>query len=449
MLDLGRVTKSLGFKIFLVGILILIMLIPVALVVRVVHERARRAEMVENEIVEAWGGTLSIAGPVMKVPCRRIEKFKKVDADGHETIETREVSFTLWITPSRMEINGDFVSSEKTRGIFSVPVFHGDLAFNGEFDTTDAFNELKADEYPLPEEIEIILAIENQKGIRSLKQASLGGQDIVFSPGDSGLNLLSGGIKAKAPLKTIENFKEPFNIGLTLQGGGQMTFLPLAGETEVLLGSDWVAPSYQGNYLPTEQSLDDDGFEAFWRISNLSRGIPLFWTGNLQEGGQFYNSFFGVDFLKVLDRYGKNERAVKYTILFIIVPFMTLFLFEVFWKMGIHPVQYILAGTGNVIFYLLLLSLSEHMNFNLAYLIGALAVTGMMFLYSTTLVREIKKALYMIPVMVLSYLYLFITLQSEDWALLIGSIGAFIIIGVIMFITRNVDWYGGRNRIDR
>jgi len=228
-----------------------------------------------------------------------------------------------------------------------------------------------------------------------------------------------------------------------------MTFLPLAGETDVFISSDWVAPSYQGNYLPSEQSLNENGFEAMWQISNLSRGIPLFWIGELMDDGNFYNSFFGVDFLKVLDRYGKNERAVKYTILFIIIPFLTLFLFEVFWKMGIHPVQYLLAGTGNVIFYLLLLSLSEHMNYNLAYLIGALAVTSMMFLYSCSLVKEVKKALYMIPVMVLSYLYLFITLQSEDWALLIGSVGAFLIIGVIMFITRNVDWYGGRGRIDR
>ncbi len=451
MIGLKKITKSLGFKMFMVAFLILIMLIPVALVVQVVRERARRAEQVEYEILESWGGELRFAGPVLKVPCIRNEETRYLNESNKEVVEFNEVRFDLWITPVNMDVIGEFSSGEKTRGIFSVPIFSGDLRLQGGFDLTEPLSGLKEGEAAIMEEAELVLVLENQKGIRSLNRAVLGGQSLNFKPGDSGFGLLNGGIHANASVITGVNeyseYEYPFVLELDIQGGRSVKVLPLAGETSAVFQSDWTAPSYQGNYLPSAQSLDESGFEAVWQISNLSRGIPLFWRGYGHTDGRYSGYFFGVDFLKVLDHYAKNERAAKYTILFIIVPFLTLLLFEIFWKREIHPVQYLFAGIGNVVFYLLLLSLSEHMNFNIAYLLSSGGVTLMMFLFSYSLVKDIKKSWYMGPVMILSYLYLFITLQSEDWALLIGSVGAFCIVGLVMFLTRHVNWYGDENNL--
>jgi inner membrane protein len=149
---------------------------------------------------------------------------------------------------------------------------------------------------------------------------------------------------------------------------------------------------------------------------------------------------FGVNFFKALDHYAVNTRAVKYALLFIIIPFLSFFLFEIFLKRDIHPVQYLLAGIGNVVFYLLLLSFSEHLPFAAAYGISALAVIVMMSLYSRSILGSWGKSWLMGFITLLCYSFLYFTLQSEDWALLTGSIGIFCITALVMFLTRKLDW---------
>jgi inner membrane protein len=193
--------------------------------------------------------------------------------------------------------------------------------------------------------------------------------------------------------------------------------------------------------------VGDAGFEADWDISYLSRDIPLFWKENfgpeltlnpLTHTG----SLFGVNFFRSIDTYALNTRAVKYAILFLIVPFLTLFLLEIFAKQRIHPVPYLLAGIGNAVFYLLLLSLSEQMPFYTAYLIADIAVTAMMTLYSRSLLPSWNKSWYMGLVVSVSYILLYAVLNAESYALLIGSIGAFVVVALVMFLTRRLDWYG-------
>ena len=444
MTVIRNITKSLGFKAILLGIMILLMLIPVVLVREVVKERARRAEQVEREILDAWGGELKFAGPVLRIPCRETRENITRDGEGKVTRETIARDYSLWVTPANLEIRTDLTTREKSRGIFSVPVYSGDLLFTGRFDPSEALAGLTKEQEAFTGQAEVVLVLSSQKGIRSLESARWGEDPLDFKPGDQGFGLLAGGIHAPAPFSGGES--RDFRIGLAVQGGRQIRILPLGEQTRVGVNSDWPAPSFQGEYLPDSRELDEAGFQALWNISYLSRGIPLFWSDGGRDASDpeeaLRRAFFGVDFLKVLDHYALNERAVKYTILFIIVPFLTLFLMEIFWKREIHPVQYLLAGIGNVVFYLLLLSISEHIPFNLAYLVSALAVTLMMCLYSRSLLAGWRESWFMAPVMGLSYLYLFITLQSEDWALLIGSVGAFTITGLVMFVTRKVNWYG-------
>ena len=439
-----RFSGSMGFKVLLMGLLILIMLIPAALVRQVIWERSYRADEVEGEILESWGGQLNVAGPLLRIPCRGLEEVSYKDDKGRETKELRSYDFDLWVSPMLLETEGSLATEQKSRGIYSVPVFSGSLRLSGGFDAAEALASLKPNEKAFMEQAELVLAIANQKGIRSLDPALWDGTPLDFKPGDSGLSLLSGGVHAAVAHKP--GVPSSFSLELTMQGGGSVWLLPLGEQSRTRLTADWPAPSYQGNYLPASHTLDESGFDARWDISYLSHGIPLFWTGD--HTGRLSQSFFGVNFLKVLDHYALNERAAKYAILFIVVPFLALFMLELFGKRRVHPVQYLLAGIANMVFYLLLLSLSEHIAFNAAYALSALAVSIMVFLYAWSLFKELAKAWYMAPVMGLSYLYLFITLQSEDWALLIGSIGMFAVLALVMFVTRNVDWYGKGRRAE-
>jgi inner membrane protein len=194
--------------------------------------------------------------------------------------------------------------------------------------------------------------------------------------------------------------------------------------------------------LPDNYKIEDSGFSASWICSSISSGIPATWQGgNPPDERRLADSFIETVLIDVHSHYAQNERAVKYAVLFILVPFITLFMFEQLFKKPVHIVQYILTGTANIIFYLLLLSLSEHIHFNYSYLISSAAVTVMVCLYTFSMLKGEAKAWYMAPVMISAYLFLFVTLQSEDWALLIGSIGVFVITGFLMFVTRKIDFY--------
>ncbi|MBU0927452.1 MAG: cell envelope integrity protein CreD [Spirochaetes bacterium] len=441
---IGKIVNGVGFKAALIAALALVMLIPAAMVRQLVNERSDRAEEVEAEILGSWGGGLEFAGPVLRVPCVRIEESTFRDDRGKETKSLREAPFDLWISPATVVIDAGLSTLRKERGIFSVPVFSGELAMEGRFDASEALASLGRNETARLEQAEMVIPIENQKGLRGIGPSLWAGRPLAFKPGDAGFGLLAGGVRA--PVAVEAGTPAEFRVAVTVQGGGRIRVLPLGESARVSIRADWPSPSYRGDYLPGNQSLDERGFEAAWDVSYLSRGVPLYWTDSAQSRERLSRAFLGVDFLEVLDRYALSERAVKYALLFIVVPFITLFMLELFTRREVHPVQYLLAGIANLVFYLLLLSLSEHVPFGAAYVSAAAAVTLMIFLYSRSLFGPSGKAWSMGLVMAVSYLYLYVTLRSEDWALLIGAVGAFAAVGLVMLVTRNVDWFGRGQR---
>ena len=329
----------------------------------------------------------------------------------------------------------------KRRGLFSVPVFSGSVILAGAFDAAEALGSLAVNERALPGSAELVLSVANQGGLRSLGESSWDGKPMDFMPGPPGFGVLAGGLRAG--VERAPGGESSFRMELSVQGGASIRVLPLGRDSSVTMAGDWPSPSYQGRYLPVSQSLSEEGFSAAWRASHLSHGIPLWWRDGGEADEALHASFFGVDLLETLDRYALNERATKHAALFIVLPFLAMFMLETFLKRRVHPVQYLLAGMANLVFYLLLLSLSEHVSFNLAYLAAAAATTLMVTLHSRSAFGSPRGALALGPVMGCSYLFLFVTLRSEDWALLIGSVGTFVVLGLVMFFTRRVDWYGG------
>jgi len=452
---LEKVTQGYTFKILLLMALVLLLLIPLAMIRGIINERNRTANFAEADIMEAWGSQMQEAGPFIVIPGIRTDEVRtKTERDG-EKIELIKRPFNLVVMPQKLNIKTDFKTTIRRRGIFSVPLFVTELSLSGTFDP--AIASLLPNEEISPAQAELVIALSSQKGIRKIDRALWNNQELFFQPGNLGISIfhredsfrdkyigppVGSGIHALLPAYT----QSSFDIVIAIQGGQLVRFLPVGQDTHVEISADWASPSFQGSFLPGSSNISESGFDAVWDINYLSRDIPLFWKSASEAGDyddrDYSNSLFGVNFFRAIDTYSLNTRAVKYAILFLLVPFLTLFLLEVFVRKRIHPVSYLLSGIANVIFYLLLLSISEQLPFYFAYILAAFGVTAMMTLYSRSLLSSWNKSWYMGLVMAISYILLYAVLNAESYALLIGSIGAFVIVGLVMFITRKLNWYG-------
>jgi inner membrane protein len=449
-----KFTKGYTFKVLMLIILVLLLLIPLNMIRGLVRERGITAAGAESEIMEAWGKELIQAGPVVTIPGIRTEELVTRTEKEGEKAEIIRTPFTLVISPKRLNIEAVFKTEVRRRGIFSVPLFYGTLTLTGSFDPAAAVSALLPGESVSTSQAELVIALSSQKGIRKINTADWGREELFFQPGSQGHNLFSryiqgaarrtppgGGIHAALPPLAAEG-ETDFTISIEIQGGRLIRVLPIAQDTHVSIASDWPSPSFQGAFLPNESAIGEDGFSASWDISYLSRDIPLFLSKYNQDEYGYEESLFGVNFFRSIDTYSLNTRAVKYAVLFLIVPFLTLFLLEIFTRRRIHPVPYLLSGIGNAVFYLLLLSLSEQIPFYAAYLTAALAVTIMLTLYSRSLLPSWNKSWYMGLVVTLSYVLLYAVLNAESYALLIGSTGTFLVVALVMFLTRKLEWYG-------
>jgi inner membrane protein len=435
-------------------VLVLLLLIPLGMLRSLVNERGRTASEAESDIMEAWGKDLIEAGPIITIPGVKTEEIVTRSEKEGEKVEIVKTPFTLVISPKRLSIDGVFKTEVRRRGIFSVPLFSGTLVLSGSFDPSAALAALLPQETVASDHAELVIALSGQKGIRKINAASWGNDELFFQPGNREHNLFlswgqgrstrkAGGSGVNAALPRLEEGGETdFSISIEIQGGQLIRVLPIAQDTHVRIASDWPSPSFQGSFLPNESTVGEAGFSASWDISYLSRDIPLFLKKYDGDNYGYDESLFGVDFFRSIDTYSLNTRAVKYAVLFLIVPFLTLFLLEIFTKRRIHPVPYLLSGIGNVVFYLLLLSLSEQIPFYAAYLSAALAVTILLTLYSRSLLPSWSKSWYMGLVVTLSYVLLYAVLNAESYALLIGSVGTFFVIALVMFLTRRLEWYG-------
>jgi inner membrane protein len=235
-------------------------------------------------------------------------------------------------------------------------------------------------------------------------------------------------------------------MDLSLNGSSSIRFTPAGRQTTVRLASAWPDPKFEGAFLPAERTVDAKGFAADWAISYYGRTFPQQWTD--REGGDspfeplaISGAQFGVSLLSPVDQYRLVERSIKYGLLFIVLVFTAFFLFEVLGRVRVHPFQYTLVGAALVLFFLLLLALSEVRSFATAYLAGAAACTGLIAAYAATALRSARRAGVVALELAVIYGMLYVILQQQDYALLLGAIGLFIALALVMFTTRRLDWY--------
>ncbi|MDR0712673.1 MAG: cell envelope integrity protein CreD [Bacteroidales bacterium] len=425
-----KITGSITFKSMVIGVLILLMLIPVSMVRSLITERQREDSLVKNEISSKWGESQELSGPVIVVPFQRVEKVDK------EVSRIREYAYFL---PEKLNIVGEVVPEIRYRSLYKAVVYQSDIKVSGSFLHPD-FSRL--DRQPTLIEWEnafVSIGISDMRGIRNDIVFNWNGVEEEVSPG-SNTHIASSGVSVKIPLSAQKQESDgyTFEFDLRLNGSHSLFFTPVGKTTHLEMSSAWETPKFDGAFLPEQRNVTPQGFTAQWNVYNYNRNFPQMWTGNTYD---IHGSQFGVHLIIPVDHYQKSERSVKYAIMFIALTFFVFFLVELISRKRIHPLQYLLVSIGLILFYTLLLSLSEHMNFNLAYFLSAIAVVTLITGYSHSIFKEKKQTFLMGGFFSLLYIFLFTVLQMEDLALLIGSIGLFVALAVVMYISRKVDWY--------
>lgn len=419
-------SNSVTIKIIVIGILIAILMIPTSFIQSLIHERQYRQEEAISEVSDKWGSAQTLNGPVLTIP------YKKY-AQGTYGKETTEY---IRVLPETLNVKGAITPEKRKRGIFEVVVYNAQLQASGTFPaiTIPSIN---------PEHIQwqdafISIGISDLRGIRDMLRLNWNGQTLLPEAGIGNGGISESGVSCKVPVRP-DSTGYSFSFDLNINGSNSLFFVPLGKETTVNIQSPWKDPSFTGAFLPATREVNNEGFTATWKALYLNRNYPQLWVDNVYN---VLESSFGVSLLVPVEQYQKSIRSVKYALMFISLTFLFFFLVEVINRRHIHPIQYILVGLALCLFYTLLIALSEHISFNLAYLLSSIGIIGMITLYSRSIFRRNMLTLVMCLVLIALYGFLFSTLQLQDFSLLIGSIGLFVILGIVMFLSRNIDWYG-------
>lgn len=442
------------FKLAGVAVLILLLLVPLRMVQSVLHERLGRRNEAVADITSSWGREQKLVGPVLIVPYRYLAKsWKEQPTTGGkiEKVEVLEqVTANAYFLPTNLTITGDVKPMELRRGIYPAVVYTGKLEFAGQFAQPDfAKLRIKADDVLWDDAI-VAFAIPDLRGVKETLNLKWGEKTCPLVPGSKLGAFQSGAQPQSGVFANVGDVRSggaaiPFQLDLSLNGSGGLSFAPLGSQTTVKLTSPWPDPSFFGTFLPAERKVTADGFEATWQVSYYGRNFPQQWTSQTPElcltPGGVEASLFGVNFLSGIDAYRNTERAIKYGVLFIVLIFAAFFLFELLAALRIHPFQYAIVGAALCLFYLGLLSLSEFIPFGLAYLASAGATTLLICFHCVKMLKSGGRTFIVAGLLAGIYGFLYVALQLQDYALLLGTGGLFAVLAVVIWLTRNIDWY--------
>jgi len=436
------VKESVMLKLISIGFLVLVLLIPSSWIQSLIQERQTRANDVIHEISNKWSDSQTLTGPVIIIPFTKYDKVKTWDKGiAHE--EMVESVHQAYFLPEDLSIEGSVSPQTLHRGIFEAVVYDSKINMKA------AFGNLSFEKWNVPDEqvhwkeAVMITGITDLRGISENPLVHATDKVLISEP-SSDLKLTkdesvsSRGIVSNLNWSNRADVTSNYAIDLQLKGSEKLYFVPAGKTTNVKLSGNWPSPSFDGQLLPTTRDVSEKKFNATWKVLSFNRPFSQQWIDQEQS---LSGSEFGVSLLIPADEYQKSIRTAKYGVLIIILAFTALFLVEITAKVRIHPFQYILIGAALIIYYSLLLSFSEHIGYNAAYAVASIATVILLALYSTTFLM--KKSLTVLFTLLMSvfYVFIFVIIQAEDFSLLIGSLGLFLIIAVIMYFSRKVKWY--------
>lgn len=440
---------SITARMLMVGFLTLVLLIPLFFIQDLIRERSFRQTEVINEINEQWGNEVLIYGPILKVPYKTYKEKTVTDK------KTKQI-----YTETIVEINNAYFFSEnlnittninpetKKRGIYTTAVYNSSMNITGSFLKPD-FSDIEiSDKDIIWDKAKIIIQSSNVKGVN---EANLKLNDTAYQlsskyNGKKTYNfndVVMHALESKNIKIEQLNFQKPlnFNINFNIKGSKQIRFIPTGKRTEAQIKSNWKTANFFGDFLPyNDDKITDNGFDAKWKILDLNRPFSQEHFNTIPDLKEFA---FGVNFMIPVDEYQKSERSAKYGFLVIGLTFLVFFLIQTLSKINIHPFQYLMIGLALTMFYTLLVSISEHSNFLKAYLIAGISVITLITLYSKSMLKTIKFPIFIGLSLTALYTFIYVIIQLENYALLVGSIGLFLILAIVMFVSRKIDWNNG------
>ncbi|MBK1790487.1 cell envelope integrity protein CreD [Persicirhabdus sediminis] len=417
---------TMGSKIFLMGVMALVLLLPASMVKGLMEERETRRDHVVREINDKWGEEQTIAGPYLRIPYLK----QKMDHRG----QSNKQEGAIYVFPNQLDIAGQLDHEVRYRGIFEAVLYSAGLTMRGDFDLSKLADSGIDESFLLWEQAELVLELSDLKGVQAAEA-------VVFDGAESLLDSYSharfaGKCQLASPVKLDAEKKDyAFALQLQLRGSDGLNVVPVGKNNQIKLSSSWDSPSFTGNFLPSQRELSDQGFSAQWNVSSLNRGFPQIWTDSTRNISQ---DAFGVRLMMPTATYQKSMRLVSYAFLFIVFTFAAMFCAELISKVSIHPLQYLMVGVSMVIFYLLLISLAEQIAFGGAYFIAAILISSMVVSYVSSIVRNRSMTIALAGMLAALYSYFYIILQCEDYALTMGSLGLLAIVGIVMRLTRGI-----------
>jgi inner membrane protein len=426
--------NKLLFKGVIVAFLILFLMIPQFLIQNLVSERKERLIDVEAQIAKTWSDSQTIAGPMIAIPYRKL-----VTTENSTNVKNYYTKAYAYIMPEKLDMTCNIKPDSKRVGIFNVSVYEGNVEAKGNFKNMNWAKLNIPSEDIYWSEARVIIGINDYKGLMNEVVLNWNGKEIIGEPGFDDKSIINKTIQFPIALTATDMISEhAFTCKINLRGTSSINFIPVANQTNVSVDTKWSTPRFAGNYPATYNSdYATKPLHATWNALSINRNFPQQWkdaTMNLNGDS------FGLSLIQPIDTYAKTMRSVKYALLLIALTFIIYFFIELMQKKSAHPIQYVLVGLALTIFYLLLLSIAEYAGFKIAYSISALATIGLITLYTSSVFAQKNITIAVASFLSLIYLFIFLLIQLEDGALLLGSIGLFVILSAVMYVSKKINW---------
>ena len=439
---ISMTSARLVLKAFAIAALTIVILIALFMISDVIDSRQNYRNEARTSIEESYASSQTLVGPILIRPFTVTTHSIHTDEKGVKQIIDHTRTGSAWSFPRELNITGTLIPSERRHGLYKVPVYELDSHLTGTVDVSDA----PLQDGETPQNVTygtpyFALAVSDVRGIVGSPKMTVNNLPVQIFQGAP--ESASWQPNLQVPLRiTPEGLhgRLTFALDLTLAGTDHLNIAPVADSNHIDLSSSWPSPLFAGSFLPRNRTVAADGFKATWDISSLASATQAqMLTHKNKEDAKL--DLLEIDLITPIDPYKLSDRAVKYGILFVIITFGGFFIFEVMHHLPIHPVQYLLVGLGLAIFFLLLISFSEHMAFGAAYLIAAAACIGLLTFYLTFVLRSLRYGLGFGSMLALLYAGIYGLLISEDNALILGSLMLFTLLALVMYVTRKVDWY--------
>jgi inner membrane protein len=442
---LQRFMPSLLAKALVIGFLVILLLIPIGRMEGLVRERVQMREAAAQRVAESWGGAQTTGGVLLAIPVETSRRVVEQTAAGRETERIEVERNVVHVLPDVLRVTADAEPATRSIGLYRTPVYTARVRIGGEFVARDfaSLFESRPDRVVRWQEARVLVLNSESRALRAVDDFVVASETVrVAADAYAGLAGISAPVRAEA---FQEGGSIPFRVNLTLTGSRSLAFLPLARKADIAIESAWRHPKFEGAPAPLDPRIGDAGFGARWSVLEINRNFGQSWVDDQVSPGvpaeaAFLRSSLGVTFYEPVDIYQRNYRAVHYAILLIAITFLTFFLWEHVSGLAIHTMQYLMVGLALAIFYLLLLALSEHVSFDLAYGLSAGALVALITVYLAGVLRRLPTALAAGGGLATLYVLLYWILRSEDYSLLMGALLLFGVLAVLMVATRRVDW---------